>query len=378
MSKLPNKIIHYDVLTRLPAKSLLRFKSVCKDWYALIKSRTFINIHQNYAIESHDYSSDDLLIVGCGSNTYCKTPNKLFFIYLYAPFSLRGTHVICDDKVNTGLSRFIVGSCNGVICIEILSSTDTFALYNLLTRECRKLVKPRCDHYSKYPSIYTTYGFGYDSISRDYKIIRTFLFKDRYNMMTLGGIVHVYSSRTNSWKDSDKINPFINQIIPGYIVVNNVLHCICSMKDNGDYFYIFTFNLHTEKSGCIALPKKYMEDGDDQPSLMVSNGRLYTIVKNLASFQASIWVMKQYGMTKSWTKLYEFGGEVVQFKIITYRSSKRSGEMLIVKTVDEQNDELMWYNFEHKSFRKVDLPQKNKYDGNQLVCISSLAPILGD
>ncbi|KAI3930854.1 hypothetical protein MKW92_012096, partial [Papaver armeniacum] len=43
---LPNDVF-LEILMCLPVKSLLRFKSVCKSWYALIKSSDFIHRHAN-------------------------------------------------------------------------------------------------------------------------------------------------------------------------------------------------------------------------------------------------------------------------------------------------------------------------------------------
>ncbi|PHT83831.1 hypothetical protein T459_12274 [Capsicum annuum] len=42
---LPEDLILFNILLRLPVESLLRFKCVCKHWYALIKSPSFIEKH---------------------------------------------------------------------------------------------------------------------------------------------------------------------------------------------------------------------------------------------------------------------------------------------------------------------------------------------
>lgn len=44
---LPEDVI-IEILLRLPVNSLLKFKSVCRNWYSLIKSPNFIRKHMNH------------------------------------------------------------------------------------------------------------------------------------------------------------------------------------------------------------------------------------------------------------------------------------------------------------------------------------------
>jgi hypothetical protein len=47
-----------DILLRLPVKSLLRFKCVCKDLYFLVKSKDFIDHHFH-----HKTNRESILII---------------------------------------------------------------------------------------------------------------------------------------------------------------------------------------------------------------------------------------------------------------------------------------------------------------------------
>ncbi|MFS7896303.1 putative F-box-like domain superfamily protein [Helianthus anomalus] len=45
MPKLPTDVIISDILTRVPAKTAARSKSVCKEWCALLSTRDFEKAH---------------------------------------------------------------------------------------------------------------------------------------------------------------------------------------------------------------------------------------------------------------------------------------------------------------------------------------------
>ncbi|MFS8018768.1 putative F-box domain-containing protein [Helianthus anomalus] len=45
MPNLPTDVIIPDILTRVPAKTVARSKSVCKEWRALLSTRDFEKAH---------------------------------------------------------------------------------------------------------------------------------------------------------------------------------------------------------------------------------------------------------------------------------------------------------------------------------------------
>ena len=56
-AKIPavNEDLLVSIFIRLPVKSLLRFKCVCKSWYSLINSPIFIGLHLNNKDSQKDY-----------------------------------------------------------------------------------------------------------------------------------------------------------------------------------------------------------------------------------------------------------------------------------------------------------------------------------
>lgn len=51
---LPDSLL-IAILLKLPVKSIVRFKSVCKSWYSIITSRLFIDLHDNNNSRYHKH-----------------------------------------------------------------------------------------------------------------------------------------------------------------------------------------------------------------------------------------------------------------------------------------------------------------------------------
>uniref|UniRef100_A0A2N9I433 F-box domain-containing protein n=1 Tax=Fagus sylvatica TaxID=28930 RepID=A0A2N9I433_FAGSY len=60
---LPKDVI-IEILSRLPAKSLLRFKCVCKEWCSIIQDQVFIETHLNKAPFITHYTDKDETSLG--------------------------------------------------------------------------------------------------------------------------------------------------------------------------------------------------------------------------------------------------------------------------------------------------------------------------
>ena len=101
---------------RLPIKSLLRFKRVCKQWHRLLTNLEFVNMyvkdqlcnHQKLLIKSVE-NINDRIIFGYDGHGF------FYFVYLESADVVRLPDFPLKD-------HFIIqrlGSCNGMVCMIV-------------------------------------------------------------------------------------------------------------------------------------------------------------------------------------------------------------------------------------------------------------------
>ncbi|KAM1016180.1 hypothetical protein ACFX13_046645 [Malus domestica] len=173
-----------EILSRLPVKSLIRFRCVCKSWWALISDYYFVMKHCTRAVmesncahnrfrllssvrppESIDYKELLLLDTKDYDDGSCVASTELRL-----PKRLNGTTV--------------VGSYNGLICLH------------QQTYDCLFLCNPSTGVVN---SGQLFEGFGYDSTTHDYKIVMGIDCKTATGELTTTTIA-VFALKTGSWK----------------------------------------------------------------------------------------------------------------------------------------------------------------------------------
>lgn len=190
-----------------------------------------------------------------------------------------------------GFAKFL-GSCNGLICLTSMSFK--LMLWNPSTGK-HKEFQDSFVHCAV--NCYIRYGFGYDGVNDDYKVVKIFSFPR--NEGKYENKVKIYSLKTDSWKmgegfDSGYVNPQSGMFLNGYLHWE-VGHC----GDSGSS-EIMTLDLSTETYGVMPLPN--CGNGGTSWTLSVLGGCLVACC-NYDLDRTDMWVMKEYGVVKSWTKL---------------------------------------------------------------------------
>ncbi|XP_026409922.1 F-box/kelch-repeat protein At3g23880-like [Papaver somniferum] len=301
MSSLPEDI-QVEILLKLPVKSLLTCKCVCKPWLNLISILKFIHDHLSLSIQNKnnhklmftDTESDSgkplIYSVDYGS---ISSPPDLSCDYIGNEAILMGT----PFEYKEGMEVRILGACNGLFCFGICIDAETsICIWNPATREYKKI--QHCD-FRITPKHFPTVGFGYDSKTGGYKMV-----KISDSIKTGCCEVEVYTFVGSHPSKTIHTFPYI-RTFPMTIF-------FCGVKQL--YYYkvsvqgfsnssILSFDTSNEKLTDVTLP----EDSNVEMShktIGTLGGCLSLFLVNEKWIQAEIWVMQDYGVRKSWTKLF--------------------------------------------------------------------------
>ncbi|OVA20843.1 F-box domain [Macleaya cordata] len=282
-SLLPEEII-LNILSRLPVKSLLRFRCVCKSWFKLFSSSdpNFVKIHLNHAIQEKNFS-----VMFCRVTLYsidCDNDDD-DAVEIDYPF-----------KSSRGYVK-ILGSCNGLLCVTTDTVNSIICIWNPSTKEYKLISKPP---FEINRNIDIAYGFGYDFKIEDYKLVSI----ARSGSVDVASKAKVYTLGSNSWRNVETSFPFnsLNWEASG-VLVNGVLHWKRSngIESNAPVV-IVSFDIADERFQEMTLPKCLHYNSD----LVVCavGGSLCIVANSHKDLNVDVWVMKDYGMLESWTKLF--------------------------------------------------------------------------
>ncbi|KAF5935645.1 hypothetical protein HYC85_026774 [Camellia sinensis] len=280
-----------DILTRLPAETLVRFTLVCKSWYSLITSPSFISHHLNLTISNPN--STHLLLRYCTEDPIQQEH-----------YSLR-----CDDPINNTFKEYaklnfpftcidppfgLVGSCNGLICI----SDDQYCynhkmfLWNPLIRKSVSIPYPNVRFGSHGPFMHSL-GFGFDSISNDFKVVR--IVHIGLDCNRVPPEVELYTLKTGIWRNiSDKALPYIVVERSRQAYINGVSHWVAHTPryGHGGIFrnLIVSFNMNDEVFGEISFPEGIAgEDKWMQKMSLLVFGETLCLIQHCKSYDSDCW-----------------------------------------------------------------------------------------
>nr|XP_009592884.1 putative F-box protein At3g10430 [Nicotiana tomentosiformis] len=199
-----------DILLRLPVESLLQFKCVCKHWYEIMKSHSFIREHMNWKNAS---------------------------VLENPPDYLRGF---------IGLT-YLLGSVDGLFLLEQEIDGSIFntssSLWNLATREVRPLPASNFDLQPFFTQMDRQFGFGLDPMTNDYKVVWFRSFWDHIRNHTIPRqYAAVYSCSRDSWRILE----------PANLIHDFCAEAIGTAYLNGTYYWLLCRGSCTSKD-CSVL-----------------------------------------------------------------------------------------------------------------------------
>ncbi|XP_026379474.1 F-box/kelch-repeat protein At3g06240-like [Papaver somniferum] len=326
LSNLPEEI-QVDIFIKLPVKSILACRCVCRVWHSLIGKHNFVKTHLDHAIRN-----PKLMLQSVGFKKFTGSMFRSIDYVIEDMSSTSPTECASDgaipvgylirDMLNDSLDIRILGSCNGLICMALNLYKD-ICIWNPSTGEYKKMQTPFCDPLiSPLSLMQDEFGFCYDCIGDDYKLVRI-SYKGSSDQ------VNVYSLGSKSWKRIQNPNHFMifTSKINTVHFLNGALHWIgfnnistmCSRV-------VISFDASTQRFVDILFPKEaqlsYIRDClgvlEDRLSLGIYHNQCI-----------DVWLMQDYGVTESWSKRFSFSTTNIVMSHLKFLWSFKNGELLI-------------------------------------------------
>ncbi|GLT99144.1 hypothetical protein SLE2022_166080 [Rubroshorea leprosula] len=342
-----------EILFLLPVKSLLRFRSVSKSWCSLLSDPYFVKSHLecfksdfNLVFELVKYNQwpfhKELRLQGMDSL------NFLPHVYDY-PF-----HKTHDNVV-------LRGSCNGLICFT--NSEYNIVVGNMLINDYHVREVPSDREFLNGEKIRVTYGFGYDSIHDDYKVVRILSRSPQDSSCCNMYEVLVYSLRYDRWSEIGIGNTLAPSVTlyggldpPNGVFLCTALHWLAEsrLQDGRRYYFILSFDLSAEYFHTIPLPCDIQVEQGGRCLIMSSLGGCLCVTSK-ESLGVRIWVMRNYMAESSWTKLFLISN--VSFcEVLKPLGFSSSGDKVLFQS---KSNKLCWYDSEKQEFQNMKVDGMN-------------------
>ncbi|KAM7485147.1 hypothetical protein LguiA_001156 [Lonicera macranthoides] len=297
MADLPDEITE-EILVRLPASSLLRFKLACKHWQSSISDPNFVGKHLSHVL------SLDL-----------------------------------DDQSNNNHHKLIIFNSTTA---SALHSIDYESFNDAATTKQLHIVSASWVLAMAYGSV-RMLGFGYDSFIDNYKVIRV------TSKTPIEHKVEIYQLKTNSWRRIEGI-PYGLLVFPshtGGTLVNGSLHWASDSV-------IIGFNLIDEKFKLAAVPQY----NDVKPiwgiSLVEVRGCLGLYYTHIESRDLEVWILKEdKNENGSWSKLMKIPNEYGMWSKPLCFTRNNEVVLSISEIGCSRDKKLVVYNPEDMTFRNL-------------------------
>jgi F-box interacting protein len=292
---LPEELIT-GILSRLPVKSLLRFRCVSKAWFALIKDPTFINMHLHS-------NTERTLIMQTTMTRNLEDDRRLNLYYFLVNLSDEDQPVeVFPPFYDRHISSFpdeIVGCCNGLVCIRSYEHKRT-VIWNPSIRKYKKLpseptlLAPRCRSYFAFRG--KDFAFGYDPVNNDYKVLKIAQYFESQESNEFE--VNVYSLKTHSWRRVEDEWPYkhLDVISSGPVYLNGAFRWLVKTQAGG--IRLVTFNITAEKFQDQTLPVEV--EPKSVRTLEVLRGSLCVSAYGPGERAIELWMMKE---SSCWSRL---------------------------------------------------------------------------
>lgn len=362
MSSLPLELIT-EILLQLPVKPLVRFQCVSKSWRALINDPVFIHRHLELSIAGNRERT--LIFKECDVNP----PLNCFCVPFNGDRFDRDLVKIRQPLRDQKMYSQILDYCNGLVCIH--NYERGIAIWNPLIRRYKELPFEPIEIPAGFTSGLPDLAFGHDPVNDDYKVMRVVPFYRKIEA-TRAFEVKVYSLRAHSWKRVEGEWPKEFSPRSSSASLNGAFHWLVGPLSRS-METLLAFDLATEKYREYTIPVQ--SDDDSVLGLEVLRGCLCVCVNVFVTLN-DVWVMKEYGVVSSWTRLYTIvqGAVPWTFEYCKPLVYSKDGKKVLM---EQDFAYLFWYDLEKKRGRRVQFRPKLK-SFQTATCVGSLVLLDGD
>ncbi|PIA29301.1 hypothetical protein AQUCO_06100073v1 [Aquilegia coerulea] len=377
MDYLPSEITT-QILSKLPVRSVLRCRSVCKTWKKIIDDHQFAKLQfTSSLLQSYNVGNKPIVTSFLFLPSYTNGYDDAFYIVELDKENTNTTFNTSKIKFSSSCppnfsyhfydQLFYV---DGFLCF-CLQYGFLFCLCNPATQDWVNLTSFKPSTQLGFGFGFDGFGFGFDHINTKFKLVEISYCSDATN-------AQVFTVGSNSWKD-----------------LNNVPQVMCSnfsatvqgsihwLTHNNDMLssHILSFNLASENFSFIELPKCYFGEEFLLGEFYIINfGGDISVVDFSNNDRVEVWVMKEYSGKESWTKLTVMKKDVVtgvEYIQLFPISPWKDGEILLLY----ESKKLVSYNFEsgrYTLFQINGLPGNNDSDNVKKPCFYDVYPYVGN
>ncbi|KAM7490383.1 hypothetical protein LguiA_033304 [Lonicera macranthoides] len=297
---LPNHIV-FDILSRLPVKTLFTCRFISKSWTTLLSNPEFAKLHLSRSptsllLKPYHFIYQNTILRGI------RNSRRLHLVDLHTPDSPQNKLKFIPNINIPNIGFNLLNSCNGLLCLS--DSKDSIYITNPILGEYIKL--PNCGDNCE-----VVCAIGFSHMTNQYKVVRSL---HKRFVDPISGLekpsddyykAEVYTLGERTWRSVSGNGPFYMDNDSPNSFVNGALHWLGYPSKSGEFIHCFDFV--SEQFRTISEPSDFgpLDEGFFSPDpIRVAVLRGHLSICNFNNCHLAIWMMKDYGVKESWSKDY--------------------------------------------------------------------------